>query len=198
MTPKPPSATPRAAGGLAKIACGAAAVAGGFGVSLAFAPGMYGVTGAALAGISLAIAIVDYRQMIIPDELNGLALLVGLLSAGLKSSAAPSAAILDALIRAATMFAVFFVFRLLYRRLRRVEGMGLGDVKLAAAAGAWLNWPDLPIAVDIAALAALAAALLARLSGRELSMTAKVPFGVFFAPSIWMCWLLATWREGPL
>ncbi len=182
----------------AKIACVAAAVGGAFGVSFAVAPGMNGVAGAALAGISLAIAIVDYRRMVIPDELNGLALLVGLASAGLRSSAAPFAAILDAVIRAATMFAVFFVFRLSYRRLRGVEGMGLGDVKLAAAAGAWLDWPDLPIAVDIAALAALAAALFARLGGRELTLTAKVPFGVFFAPSIWACWALAAWRDSPV
>jgi leader peptidase (prepilin peptidase)/N-methyltransferase len=92
------------------------------------------------------------------------------------------------------MFGAFFAFRVAYRRLRGFEGIGLGDVKLAAVAGVWLDWADLPIAVDIAAVSALAAALCGRLAGRELGLTGKLPFGAFFAPAIWVCWLLATWR----
>jgi leader peptidase (prepilin peptidase)/N-methyltransferase len=189
----PPAAKAR----VTKIACGAAAVGGAIWVSVAVAPGMSGVMGAALAVISLAIAGVDYRQMIIPDELNASALLAGLVAAGLKSPTSPFNAIVEAVVRAITMFAVFFVFRSLYRRLRGVDGMGLGDVKLAAAAGAWLDWSQLPIAVDIAALSALAGALFARLGGREFTMTARVPFGLFLAPSIWLCWALFAWRDGP-
>ena len=89
------------------------------------------------------------------------------------------------------MFGIFFVFRAGYRELRRREGMGLGDVKLAAVAGVWLAWTDLPIAVDIAAVSALASALLGRASGKKWSATEKLPFGLFFAPAIWICWLLA-------
>jgi leader peptidase (prepilin peptidase)/N-methyltransferase len=74
--------------------------------------------------------------------------------------------------------------------------MGFGDVKLAAVAGVWLDWGDLPAAVDIAALSALASALLGRLRGNEWGLAAKLPFGAFFAPAIWVCWLLAAWRAG--
>ena len=49
------------------------------------------------------------------------------------------------------MFLAFFAFRAGYRRFRGIEGIGLGDVKLAAVAGVWLDWVDLPVAVDIAA-----------------------------------------------
>ena len=94
------------------------------------------------------------------------------------------------------MSAAFFAFRAGYRGLRGREGMGLGDVKLAAVAGVWLGWTDLPVAVDIAALSALASALLGRLRGNEWSLAAKLPFGAFFAPAIWICWLLAAWRSG--
>ena len=66
------------------------------------------------------------------------------------------------------MFALFFGFRAGYRALRGVEGMGLGDVKLAAVAGVWLDWAFLPIVVEIAALSALAAALYAHLRGDGL------------------------------
>jgi len=169
----------------------------GFGTVLASvtaAPGRLGAAGAALAALTLAIAVVDRRRLVIPDQLNALALIVGLATAGLTSEAPPAEAILNALLRAGLMFGAFFVFRAGYARVRGIEGMGLGDVKLAAVAGVWLNWADLPIAVDIAALSALASALLGRVSGKEYGLAAKLPFGAFFAPAIWICWLLAAWR----
>ena len=74
--------------------------------------------------------------------------------------------------------------------------MGFGDVKLAAVAGVWLDWASLPIAVEIAALSALAAGLCARVRGDGFDPKARLPFGTFFAPAIWICWLLTAWRGG--
>ena len=91
--------------------------------------------------------------------------------------------------------ATFLALRILYRRLRGRDGLGLGDVKLAAVAGVWLDWSDLPVAVDLAALSALAAALFSRLRGGHFDPKAKLPFGAFFAPAIWLCWFLATSRS---
>jgi leader peptidase (prepilin peptidase)/N-methyltransferase len=124
--------------------------------------------------------------------LNALAFIIGILAVGFNYEA--SEAITQALMRAAIMFGVFFAFRAGYRKLRGREGMGFGDVKLAAVAGVWLNWGDLPISVDIAALSALASALVGRAAGKEASLTGKLPFGLFFAPAIWICWLLTVWR----
>jgi leader peptidase (prepilin peptidase) / N-methyltransferase len=78
-----------------------------------------------------------------------------------------------------------------YRGLRRREGLGLGDVKLAVVAGAWLGWLTIPIAVELAALTGLATYLVRRYwLGRALQMTSRLPFGLFFAPAIWLGWLL--------
>jgi leader peptidase (prepilin peptidase) / N-methyltransferase len=167
-----------------------AAGAGAVLTSIAVAPGWSGAAGALLAGLMLAIAVIDHRRMIIPDELNALAFIVGLVAAG----AASTGAILQALIRASLMFVLFCAFRAVYRTLRGMEGMGFGDVKLAAVAGVWLDWASLPIAVEIAALSALAAALYARLRGNEFDAKARLPFGAFFAPAIWICWVLTAWR----
>jgi leader peptidase (prepilin peptidase) / N-methyltransferase len=167
-----------------------AAGAGAVLTSIAVAPGWSGAAGALLAGLMLAIAVIDHRRMIIPDELNALAFIVGLVAAG----AASTGAILQALIRASLMFVLFCAFRAVYRTLRGMEGMGFGDVKLAAVAGVWLDWASLPIAVEIAALAALAAALYARLRGNEFDAKTRLPFGAFFAPAIWICWMLTAWR----
>lgn len=165
---------------------------GAVAASFAAAPGWTGAAGAGLAVLALAIAVVDRRSLIIPDPLNALAFVAGILALGFNNGA--SDAITQALLRAAVMFGVFFAFRAGYRKLRGREGMGFGDVKLAAVAGVWVNWADLPIAVDIAALSALAAALVWRAAGKQSSLTEKLPFGLFFAPAIWICWLLAVWR----
>jgi prepilin signal peptidase PulO-like enzyme (type II secretory pathway) len=106
--------------------------------SFAAAPGWNGAAGAVLAGLMLAIAVVDHRRMVIPDELNALAFIAGLVATGVGAEAAPAIAILHALVRASLMFALFFGFRAGYRALRGLEGMGFGDAKLAAVAG-WIG-----------------------------------------------------------
>ena len=91
---------------------------------------------------------------------------------------------------AVTMF-FFLALRWLYWRLRRREGLGLGDVKLAFVAGAWLDWPMIPVAIEIAALVALAAyGIWHVFGGRPVDTTSRLPFGLFFAPAIWLSWLL--------
>ena len=164
-------------------------------MSIAAAPGWSGVAGAVLAGLMLAIAVVDHRRMIIPDELNALAFMVGLVSAGVGADGSSTGAILQAVVRASLMFVLFFAFRAGFRTLRGVEGMGFGDVKLAAVAGVWLGWGFLPVVVEIAALTALAVALYASLRGHGFDPKARLPFGAFLAPSIWICWALAAWSS---
>jgi leader peptidase (prepilin peptidase) / N-methyltransferase len=163
------------------------------GASFFAAPGLAGLAGAALALNMLAIAVIDWRLFIIPDQLNALALALGLLAVGFEDRGERLTLTLDAAIRGATMAALFLAFRFAYRRLRGREGMGLGDVKLAGVAGVWLDWPSLPIAVEIAALAALGFVLSRHIQARRaLDPLTKLPFGAFFAPAIWFCW---TWAR---
>jgi leader peptidase (prepilin peptidase)/N-methyltransferase len=50
----------------------------------------------------------------------------------------------------------------------------------------------MPIAVDIAALSALATYLVRQyMLKRPLRRSSLMPFGVFLAPAIWIGWLLA-------
>jgi leader peptidase (prepilin peptidase) / N-methyltransferase len=168
---------------------------GAVSASFAIAPGWLGLVGSALGVLMLAIAAIDRRRFIIPDQLNASAFVAGLIALTLNGEVLEAEAITNAIVRAAVMFGIFFAFRAGYRSLRGREGMGFGDVKLAAVAGVWLNWTDLPIAVDIAALSALASVLFGRIVGKESKLTEKLPFGLFFAPAIWACWLFALWRH---
>lgn len=155
--------------------------------SLMAVPGWHGVLGAALAVAMIAIAAVDARAFIIPDQLVLAGLILGFADAAL---AGPLQGLAQAALRAGVVALVFYLFRAAYRAWRGREGIGLGDVKLAAVGGAWLTWGGAGLAIDIAALSALAAVLIGRLGGRSFTATTRVPFGLFFAPAIWVAWLL--------
>ncbi len=84
-----------------------------------------------------------------------------------------------------------------YYALRGREGLGLGDVKLAAAARAWVGWQMLSLVLPMAATAALGPVLIAGLLRRApLSGSAKIPFGAFLAPAIWVVWVLDAFGRG--
>jgi leader peptidase (prepilin peptidase) / N-methyltransferase len=159
--------------------------------SLVAAPGTSGLFGGALGLLMLAVAVADARAFIIPDKLTIAAFGLALANAANAGTASMPENIAVAALRGLVLALAFFALREIYLRLRRRHGIGLGDVKLAAVAGAWLDWTLVPIAIEIAALAALTFYLANQLvRRRSLSATAKLPFGLFFAPAIWFCWLL--------
>jgi len=160
-------------------------------VSIAIAPGAIGLLGAGLALVTIAIAVIDWRSFVIPDWLNAVGLCLAFIHAAALEPDAVLWAVAMAAIRGAALALVFLALRSAYSRFRGRQGLGLGDVKLAAVAGAWLNWLVIPIAIEIAAIAALSGYVLRQVvTGRSICATNKVPFGFFFAPSIWICWVI--------
>src|SRR5258708_973302 len=159
--------------------------------SLILLPNAQGASGGGLAVLMIAIAVVDARRFIIPDELTAAALVLGFLHAAIQASDLVMEALASAALRGAVLAFAFLSLRVLFRRIRGREGIGLGDVKLAGVAGVWLDWSMAPVAIEIAALAALAAYAMRLLSkGRSVRSTSRMPFGLFFAPAIWIGWLL--------
>ena len=184
----------------ALAALGAVALAAAA-ASLAAMPGIGGIFGAMLATVMLAIAVVDARRFIIPDELSAAGCALGLVFTALTAAQDPEAGLLPALAaalaRGLILAGAFYGLRALHLRLRGREGMGLGDVKLAAVAGIWLSLTTLPIAVEIAALSALTVVLARRLAGAPIRASSRLPFGLFLAPAIWLGWLLEVTLLGP-
>jgi leader peptidase (prepilin peptidase)/N-methyltransferase len=169
------------------IMAGAAAVA----ASVAAAPGVAGWLGAGLALVMLAIAAFDAHRFIIPDALNATGLAFGFLYAAALGEGSVVGALGGAALRGGALALMFLALRTLYLRLRGRQGIGLGDVKLAAVAGAWLGWIAMPIAIEIAALSALAVYATRHFILRQpVRATTRLPFGLFFAPAIWLGWLL--------
>ena len=162
-------------------------------VSFAVAPGFDGVFGGALGLLMLAVASADAKRYVVPNALSGGAFALGVVRAVAATPDIGFEAALMALSRAAFAAGLFLLVRIAYRRLRGRDGLGLGDVKLAAAAGAWLSLPTLPIAIEIAAITALVAYVFRqRKRMRVLRSAGRVPFGAFFAPAIWLGWVMET------
>ncbi|MEH2561437.1 A24 family peptidase [Bradyrhizobium sp. AZCC 2289] len=161
------------------------------GVSLTAAPGLDGVLGAFLGALMLAIAASDFRRYIIPNELTGAALTLALFRAGAAGPEAGWEAVIWAAGRGLAVALPFLALMTGYRWWRGRDGLGLGDIKLAAVAGVWLNFVTVFAVVELATLSALGAYFVSGyLRKRPIKATARLPFGLFLAPAIWIGWLV--------
>jgi leader peptidase (prepilin peptidase)/N-methyltransferase len=137
----------------------------------------------------LALAWIDVRRLILPDVLTLPLIVAGLLAAAVLDPDSLAERALGAALGYLALRAVAWA----YLRLRGREGLGQGDAKLLAAAGAWLGAVALPQVILVAALSALLVAAALRLSGRTMHAHSALPFGPFLALAIWALWLF-----GPL
>jgi leader peptidase (prepilin peptidase)/N-methyltransferase len=145
------------------------------------------------------ITLIDLRHFIIPDVLSLPAIPMGLAASALRQpegdwGAGFASGVSGALIGGGC----FYLLRAAYFRYRGVEGLGLGDVKLAAVAGAWLGPAALAPACLAATLSAIGAVLLHALVRRTApDARLHVPFGSFIAPVILVFWLAITLAPSP-
>lgn len=143
-----------------------------------------------LSSMMLAIARIDFEQFRIPDSLSLTSIPFGVLASGsMVHSSAPALINIEHAIAAFVGGFVLWAVRLIYWRLRQRHGLGLGDVKLAAAAGAWTGIDALPNVLLLACLLALAGLAFAHFaSNRAMTATTAIPFGTALAPAIWIVW----------
>jgi leader peptidase (prepilin peptidase)/N-methyltransferase len=138
----------------------------------------------------LALAAIDLKHFLLPDALTlpllglGLAFAaLGAVAPGLGWSTTP----LDAAAGAVAGFAAFALIGWLYGAVRKRTGIGGGDAKLLAAAGAWAGWQALPSVVLIAALSGLAVSLvLAAVRRRRPGLHDRLAFGPYLALGTWL------------
>lgn len=133
------------------------------------------------------ITVIDLRRQVIPNLMSYPLILAGLLVSGLPSQPGWPAALLGMSLGGGG----FALLVLYYERIRGLNALGWGDVKLAAAIGAWLGWIALPLGLAIGALIGLFLAVPRLLRGSDWR-TLKLSFGPALCAGFWLVWLFRT------
>jgi len=119
------------------------------------------------------IAFIDIDHRIIPDELS-----LGGLAAGILLSFLPGGNWKDGLLGGLLGGGILYGTAFLYEKIRGVEGMGGGDIKLIAMIGACLGWAGALATIFLGSLIGAAGGLLAMRRGSQGLKTA-IPFGPY-------------------
>jgi leader peptidase (prepilin peptidase)/N-methyltransferase len=147
-----------------------------------------------LAAALTWLSWVDIRTYRLPD-VGTLSLVgLGLLAAWTTSGAT---GFLNSLASACLGYVALAMLSFAYRAARGRDGLGLGDAKLLAAAGAWVGWALLPLVVLIGAVLALGYISVLHLLGRSVSMDTRMPFGPFLSVGFYSCWIMQTMGVTP-
>ncbi len=101
---------------------------------------------------------------------------------GLHSSSQWVLSLLGSALGAAAGGGSLWLVREAYFRLRKVEGMGLGDVKMMLMVGAYLGWQLTVLTIFIASLLGALIGIVVMFA-RGGTMKMKLPFGVFLGPA---------------
>jgi leader peptidase (prepilin peptidase) / N-methyltransferase len=133
----------------------------------------------------LTLGWIDLRRWLLPDALTLPLIIIGLALAAVFAREQ----LIDRAFGAVLGYLGLRAIALVYRALRRREGLGQGDAKLLAAAGAWVGASALPQIIFGAALAALITVVALRLAGVRLEAHSALPFGPFLALATWLIWL---------
>ena len=143
----------------------------------------------ALGGVLLALSVIDIHRQLLMNSLT-----LPLIPGGLAVAyGVDPNALTGHVIGAVAGFACLVALNWAYQRIRGREGLGFGDCKLLAGAGAWVALPGLPSVVLIAASSALAVILFRSLTGHKVRLEERMPFGPYLCLGTWIVWL-----HGPL
>ena len=143
------------------------------------------VAGAVLAAGLIAGSVIDLRTLRLPDWVTLPLAAAGIIIAHVLAWGDG----LERLLAAVTGFVILALVRDVYFRWRQRHGLGLGDAKLLAAAGAWTGLAALPAVVLWACALALAAVAGWASSGQRVTSATAIPFGPFLAAGTWIVWL---------
>jgi leader peptidase (prepilin peptidase)/N-methyltransferase len=141
-----------------------------------------------IAVVLLWMSWVDFVEMRLPDYLTLPLIVTGLTWSGLVSDQ-----LVPGLVGAIAGFGAIWALNIFWQRVRGQDGIGLGDAKLLAGAGAWLGWMGLPLVLLIASGAGLIATGLAMLFARQKAgLTNVIAFGPFLSLGFWAVWCLGS------
>lgn len=130
-----------------------------------------------LVWLLIAMSVIDFDTQLLPDNLTLPLMWLGLIYSTLPGSPVSP---VDAIIGSAAGYTVLWLLFQIHYFFTKRQGMGYGDFKLLAAAGAWLGWQSLPFVLLIAATTGLLISV-ALILFRNHDKNRAVPFGPYLA-----------------
>jgi leader peptidase (prepilin peptidase)/N-methyltransferase len=151
-----------------------------------FGPSIHALFAYAFVMALFAVTVIDWEHRIIPDEISISFMLIGVVWSFLNPGLSPWESAIGALAGGGGLYAV----GLGYRMLRKVDGLGGGDVKLMAMIGAFLGVKlVLPVLVIASFAGSVYGVIILRRGGGG---KAAVAFGAFLAPAAALCLFYGT------
>lgn len=129
----------------------------------------------------LAICLIDAEHLIVPDVLVLPLLWTGLLLNSFDTFTGLSQAVWGAALGYASLWSIFWIFKLLTGK----DGMGYGDFKLLAMLGAWGGIAVLPLTIVLSSLMGAIAGL-SLLALRRAKTSTPIPFAPYLAIAGWI------------
>jgi len=145
-----------------------------------------------------ALSVIDWEHYILPDRLTYPLLVVGLILAALIPGhfalfqwSRPSPWSLWPALRHSLLGALagglsLYLIGVLGKAALKKDAMGMGDVKMMAAVGAWLGWPMALLSIFLGAAAAAVVGV-ALIVARRAQLGSKIPFGPYLALGSLLC-----------
>lgn len=153
-----------------------------------------------LAVFGLALGtFVDLEHMIIPDRVSLGGIVLGILISTLfpvmHNEPDAYGGFLSAFLGAAVGVGILWLVAVLGKLIFRKDAMGMGDVKLMGAIGAFLGWQSVLFTLMISSFLGAAVGITLVLTGRK-EMQSRIPYGPYIALAalIWMLWGPTIWN----
>lgn len=140
---------------------------------------IYAITAAVVSSVLICIFFIDLEYMLIFNRFTIIVAVSGLSTMFTDSFTEWYDHLIGALAGGAVFLAIYFGAILILKR----EGLGFGDVKLAAAAGFMLGWQKLIFAMLIASVVGSIVLLLLKLIRKD-EKNKEYPFGPFISAGV--------------
>jgi leader peptidase (prepilin peptidase)/N-methyltransferase len=144
----------------------------------------FGLTLAALLLLILSIFFIiiffiDLKHFIIPNELTFPLMIIGFIKSfdpNLNQTIFPN--YINSLIGGVFGYLIIWLIIFFYKKVRKKEGMGLGDAKLMSVIGFWFGWVSIPFVIFISSVVALILVIPSILN-KSRKMSSEIPFGPY-------------------
>ena len=127
----------------------------------------------------IIIFFIDLKHFIIPNELTFPLMIIGFFKSfdpNLNQTIFPN--YINSLIGGVFGYLIIWLIIFFYKKVRKKEGMGLGDAKLLAVIGFWFGWFSIPFTIFMSSVVALIF-VVPSLINKSRKMSSQIPFGPY-------------------